>query len=554
MEQTGPISRRRSDGSVRECLFFPVLERNETQRLEAMTQVVLERSPRHEARLKRWTWGGESGQGGTLWRRENGAGCGVCNAGQQLGNERVDALQHQHWDVAGDMLGGDKGPSSSVRSSPVRHPESPATPSRRSSPRPLSQSLGTPRRSSKSRNQSPCASGLPPSSPLKNGSVCLVADLSRMLVGEGREAKVHGSVEKKPAKAEGTEKKSLKSVGKERGTAAERTGDASPMTPTGKAVAGTTDAEEASRLLAERRRQARQQKEQEERQRREQEEEERLRAEEQRQRQEEEKARQEEAARQAEEQRQREELQRRRAEEEEQRLKEQRWKELQAHLEREARPCFIIPLSLKKEMEIRAQKEAERHQQEREMLRLQEDEERLQRKKRIEEIMRRTRKTTTETKKDAVWPEPPSPVSHVQSVSSPLLGLRAGTGPTITQASERNLEQLPSSFGLGLLEVQSGGTDEFFDEVQAMDVSPVAKEELNSISPVITVHNNGTNNAPASTLEHLLDMTGQVSCPKLSSREALGDCNKNLIEDLCPSAEHQLIQSFISSAEKLNLQ
>lgn len=45
----------------------------------------------------------------------------------------------------------------------------------------------------------------------------------------------------------------------------------SPGTPTGRSVGGTTDAEEASRLLAERRRLARIQKEQEERQRQEEE-------------------------------------------------------------------------------------------------------------------------------------------------------------------------------------------------------------------------------------------------------------------------------------------
>lgn len=45
----------------------------------------------------------------------------------------------------------------------------------------------------------------------------------------------------------------------------------SPVTATGRSAAGTTDAEEASRLLAERRRLARIQKEQEERQRQEEE-------------------------------------------------------------------------------------------------------------------------------------------------------------------------------------------------------------------------------------------------------------------------------------------
>ena len=33
-----PCTRRRSDGSVRECLFFPVLERNEQERLEALVR------------------------------------------------------------------------------------------------------------------------------------------------------------------------------------------------------------------------------------------------------------------------------------------------------------------------------------------------------------------------------------------------------------------------------------------------------------------------------------------------------------------------------------
>uniref|UniRef100_A0A671R4G1 MAP7 domain containing 2b n=1 Tax=Sinocyclocheilus anshuiensis TaxID=1608454 RepID=A0A671R4G1_9TELE len=104
------------------------------------------------------------------------------------------------------------------------------------------------------------------------------------------------------------------------------------LTPTGKA--GTTDAEEASRLLTERRRLARVQKEQEEKQRLE---EERLRAEELQRQQEEERQRQEQAAREAEEKRQRQEEERCQRELEDRHQKEQRWKELQDEVVRQVR-------------------------------------------------------------------------------------------------------------------------------------------------------------------------------------------------------------------------
>uniref|UniRef100_A0A671R4G2 MAP7 domain containing 2b n=1 Tax=Sinocyclocheilus anshuiensis TaxID=1608454 RepID=A0A671R4G2_9TELE len=115
-------------------------------------------------------------------------------------------------------------------------------------------------------------------------------------------------------------------------TRAERKKVKSPVTPTGKA--GTTDAEEASRLLTERRRLARVQKEQEEKQRLE---EERLRAEELQRQQEEERQRQEQAAREAEEKRQRQEEERCQRELEDRHQKEQRWKELQDEVVRQVR-------------------------------------------------------------------------------------------------------------------------------------------------------------------------------------------------------------------------
>lgn len=52
-------------------------------------------------------------------------------------------------------------------------------------------------------------------------------------------------------------------------------GRGGPSTPSGKPTAGTTDREEAARILAEKRRQAREQREREEQERREQEERER---------------------------------------------------------------------------------------------------------------------------------------------------------------------------------------------------------------------------------------------------------------------------------------
>ncbi|XP_056313673.1 MAP7 domain-containing protein 2a isoform X2 [Danio aesculapii] len=178
---------------------------------------------------------------------------------------------------------------------------------------------------------------------------------------------------------------------------ANKSADASPVNSAGKVIAGTTDAEEASRLLAERRRLARMLKEQQEKQRRDLEEQEKLKSEQLKKRQLEERARQEEKIRQAEQEKCRLEQQQKKREQEEKKLKE---KELQAHMEKE-----------KEEAESRAQKNAERERQERELFKQQEEQERQQRKKRIEEIMKRTRKSDSEMKRDGS-PEALSPVSY----------------------------------------------------------------------------------------------------------------------------------------------
>ncbi|XP_055455262.1 ensconsin isoform X1 [Psammomys obesus] len=152
-----------------------------------------------------------------------------------------------------------------------------------------------------------------------------------------------------------------------------------------KTSAGTTDPEEATRLLAEKRRLAREQREKEERERREKEELERQKREELARRVAEERSRREEEARrlEAELAREKEALALRLAEEERERS------------EREE----VDRLQKQKEEEARAREEAERARQEREKHFQREEQERLERKKRLEEIMRRTRRTDTADKK-----------------------------------------------------------------------------------------------------------------------------------------------------------
>uniref|UniRef100_A0A1A7X9C5 Microtubule-associated protein 7 n=1 Tax=Iconisemion striatum TaxID=60296 RepID=A0A1A7X9C5_9TELE len=150
--------------------------------------------------------------------------------------------------------------------------------------------------------------------------------------------------------------------------------------------AGTSDPEEASRLLAEKRREARLKREKEEQERLQREEDERRNREELERRRAEERAQQEaEAQRLIEEKRRREEEEQRRAEEERAQaikeaalLQKQREEELAKERERAE--------ELKREREIAAQKE---------------EAERQARKKRLEEIMRRTRRTDSPDTKSA---------------------------------------------------------------------------------------------------------------------------------------------------------
>ncbi|XP_067434157.1 MAP7 domain-containing protein 2 isoform X1 [Thunnus thynnus] len=390
--------------------------------------------------------------------------------------------------------------------------ETPNTPARSSSFRANSKGPATPKRvrSNRSRAQSPCSPGQYPPSPHRQRASTPSND------DRGHnEVKGHGTLERKSTKSETSEKKIPKS------TSRELTAE-SPGTPTGRSVGGTTDAEEASRLLAERRRLARIQKEQEERQRQE---EERLRAEEEQRRKEEAREQQERALRQAEEERVRREEERRSREEEERRQKEQRWKDMQDQLDKEREEAFL-----------RAQREAERKRLEREQLHIQEEQERLQRKKRIEEIMKRTRKSEVDT---------PSSAAASDVRAEPAVGLDEDV-PTPAEAPV---------IMLGPLENKSF-VDELSDGVQSMDVSPVSREEQASaqeFSPVTE----GTDGCP---LEHLMDLDAHgreqrqgaesPPFPKLQAGSGVGDLNKNLLiqgYSAASSESSQLIHSVSPS-------
>uniref|UniRef100_A0AAX7U4D5 MAP7 domain containing 2b n=1 Tax=Astatotilapia calliptera TaxID=8154 RepID=A0AAX7U4D5_ASTCA len=388
--------------------------------------------------------------------------------------------------------------------------ESANTPSRSSSFRANSKGPATPKRvrSSRSRAQSPCSPGQYPPSPLRQRATTPGTD----------EVKGHSTLERKSTKSETSEKKIPKSTSRELNAE-------SPGTPTGRSVGGTTDAEEASRLLAERRRLARIQKEQEERQRQE---EERLRAEEEQRRQQEARERQERAAQQAEEERVRREEEKVRREEEERRQKEQRWKDMQDQLDREREEAFL-----------RAQREAERKRQARELLHIQEEQERQQRKKRIEEIMKRTRKSEV---------EPPS--------AAPAIEVR-GEGAVAPEEDAATPAEAPVIM-LGPLEKSS--VDELSDGVQSMDVSPVSRDEpasAHEFSPVTE----GTDGCP---LGHLMDDDapgrGQQQAaevqpyPKMQAGSGVGDLNKNLLIHgySAASESSQLIHSVGPS--KLDIQ
>uniref|UniRef100_H2UV85 Uncharacterized protein n=1 Tax=Takifugu rubripes TaxID=31033 RepID=H2UV85_TAKRU len=205
--------------------------------------------------------------------------------------------------------------------------------------------------------------------------------------------------------------------------------------PSHKPSAGTTDPEEASRILAENRRLVREQREREEEERRQQEEQARLAKEEMARRKAEERAkREEEALRQAEELRKLREEEERRQEEE----RCEREREEVARLQKQ-----------KEEEESRQKEEAERLKQERERHFQKQEAERMERKKRLEEIMKRTRRSEPAEKKAAPNRNGDSPAStlHPSAVTVSSTSRHGDPDPNSSRVPSQPEQRENGEFG-----------------------------------------------------------------------------------------------------------
>ncbi|XP_027389826.1 MAP7 domain-containing protein 2 isoform X9 [Bos indicus x Bos taurus] len=341
----------------------------------------------------------------------------------------------------------------------------------------------------------------------------------------------------------------------------------------GKPTAGTTDAGEATKILSEKRRQARLQKEQEEQERLEKEKQDKLEREELKRKAEEERLRLEEARKQEEEKKHLEEEEKRKVAEEAKRkakeallLKEEQEKEKQ---EKEKQEKAMI-VKQKEAAEAKAQEAAKQMRLKREQIMLQMEQERLERKKRIDEIMKRTRKSdvSLEVKKEDPKVELQSALC-VENKTEPMVPNKIeisvlNTFQEVNVVEHAALETFPQDVftdelkpveglvHLDTLDGKSNSLDDSTEEVQSMDMSPVSKEELISIpefSPVsemipgVSLDQNGTGNARA--LQDLLDFTGPPIFPKRSSENlSLDDCNKNLIEGFNSPGQENTLNTF----------
>ncbi|KYO19065.1 ensconsin isoform X3 [Alligator mississippiensis] len=198
-----------------------------------------------------------------------------------------------------------------------------------------------------------------------------------------------------------------------------------------KTSAGTTDPEEATRLLTEKRRLAREQREREEQQKREREEFERQKKEQLSQRIAEERARREE------EEVRKQEAERKQRESEQEKEKEERLRqqaEEKDQKEREEMERF----QKQKEEEARQREEADRIRLEREKHFQREEQERLERKKRLEEIMKRTRRTETVDKKSNEQQNGDISKANItrQPVTSPTSPLQSVMSTQLQRATE----------------------------------------------------------------------------------------------------------------------
>uniref|UniRef100_A0A8C5TG27 MAP7 domain containing 2 n=1 Tax=Malurus cyaneus samueli TaxID=2593467 RepID=A0A8C5TG27_9PASS len=534
--------------------------KEEEERLEAMMRRSLERSQQLEQKQKRWSWGGAlaAGSGGRDGESENTPPPVVGLAANTLPPDPVTSAAPADSFNACDKLSAStmnlpkqmespisKRLSSStvaITHSPDRAPASPLK-----SPYKPSPTRSTERKKATSPSTANATKGAPAAEITQVSLKCRT--IAKTYPQSPKNTKQYpaspvkhratSSLSQETPKKKADKEKENVTQAKSPGARAEDAG----QVPSGKAessegkiTAGTSDAEEATKILAEKRRQARLQKEQEERERQEREERER---EEQKRKAEEERLRLEEEARKKEEERKREEeAARKRAEEEarrkaeeEQMLKEKQEKELQAKLEKQ-----------REEAEIKAREAAEQLRLEREQIMQQIEQERLERKKRIDEIMKRTRKSET-------------PEIKINGLATCLKNKSLESGASVIPSQDVVANGLKSVSALIQLEAADGKSnsmEDSTDEVQSMDVSPVSKEELisipeyspmNELMPGVSLDQNGTSNAKA--LEDLLDFTGQATYSKMSSDTlSLDDCNKNLIEGFNSPGQENTLNSI----------
>ncbi|XP_075813321.1 MAP7 domain-containing protein 2 isoform X2 [Microtus pennsylvanicus] len=317
---------------------------------------------------------------------------------------------------------------------------------------------------------------------------------------------------------------------------------------TGKPTAGTTDAEEATKILAEKRRQARLQKEQEEQERFVKEEQERLEKEELKRKAEEERLRLEEAHKQEEEKKQQEEEKRKAGEKAKQKAEEELLsKEKQ---EKEKQEKAIIEKQ-KKTAEAKAQEAVKQMRLEREQIMLQIEQERLERKKKEDPKVEIQPVVDVENKTRPVVPNKIE-ISGLNTCQEVNDSEHAAPETFPQDIFSNGLKPVGAPVHLEGLDGKSNSLDDSTEEVQSMDVSPVSKEELISIpefSPVsemipgMSLDQNGTGNARA--LQDILDFTGPPTFPKKSSENlSLDDCNKNLIEGFNSPGQETTMNTF----------
>ncbi|XP_063288089.1 MAP7 domain-containing protein 3 isoform X11 [Pelobates fuscus] len=410
----------------------------EKERREANVRRTQERSSQLDNRQKRWSWGGsvDGDKPGTPCatepQPEEKSGSGVSKLSSSATNlKNTDTAIHKRFSSSSATLQSSsekasattistppsvsKGPmrsrsidrmkspqssSSGVGSTePVqkdaekspasleKRPPSPTTGSRRRSPSPVLTPKRAPsptlesKKIQKNRPQSPSVLKQRPPSPTVTHKPVPIQRPSltpSVLSATKKNTEPEAKPKEKVHEGTGLEPKPLQTSEKETSVTSTKTKDE----PISKNISGSTTAEEAAKILAEKRRLAREQREREEQERI--------------QRQQEEKIKQEEMARKAEEDRIKQkveaellkEQQKLQREEDERKEEEERVRKEQEEQER------LAELQLQREeAEAKALEEAEKQRQEREKIMQQNMQERLERKKRIEEIMKRTRKT-----------------------------------------------------------------------------------------------------------------------------------------------------------------